>query len=113
MSSNKKNTRIVYSTHPDYHYEEEVREEAETLPPAQQKLYVSLDKKQRKGKKVTVIEGFAGKEDDLKTLGKRLKSACGSGGTVKNGEIQIQGDFRQKIKGLLEKEGYRVKLKGG
>jgi translation initiation factor 1 len=113
MSSNKKNSRVVYSTNPDYRYEDEVREEPETLPASQQKLYLSLDKKQRKGKKVTLVEGFVGKEADLKALGKRLKNACGSGGSVKEGEILIQGDFREKIKTLLEKEGYQVKRKGG
>ncbi len=113
MSLNKKNTRVVYSTNPDYQYEEEGQEEMLTLPPSQQKLYLSLDKKQRKGKKVTLLTGFVGNSDDLKSLGKRLKSACGSGGSVKNGEVLIQGDFREKVKAILEKEGYKVKLHGG
>ena len=113
MSLSKKNARVVYSTNPDYHYEEDVREEPQTLPPAQQKLYLSLDKKQRKGKKVTLIEGFTGSEADLKALGKKLKGACGTGGSVKDGLILVQGDFRDKIAGLLEKEGYNVKRKGG
>jgi translation initiation factor 1 len=112
MVSNKKNSRMVYSTNPDYHFEEEESKQV-TLPPSRQKLYLSLDKKQRKGKKVTLIEGFVGDEEDLKALGKKLKSACGSGGSVKEGEILIQGDFRQKVKNLLEKDGYKVKLKGG
>ena len=113
MSSNKKNSRVVYSTNPDYSFEEETREELKTLPPAQQKLYVSLDKKQRKGKKVTLVEGFAGRGEDLKNLGKKLKGACGSGGSVKDGLILVQGDFRDKIIEILEKEGYKVKRKGG
>ncbi|VAW30247.1 Translation initiation factor SUI1-related protein [hydrothermal vent metagenome] len=113
MLSNKKNTRVVYSTNPDYHYEEEEQEEVISLPPSQQKLYLSLDKKQRKGKKVTLITGFAGNNDDLKSLGKRLKTVCGSGGSVKDGEILIQGDFREKVMNILEKEGYKVKLHGG
>ncbi len=113
MSSNKKNARVVYSTNPDYRYEEENQEEVVNLPPSQQKLYLSLDKKQRKGKKVTLITGFAGNNDDLKSLGKRLKTSCGSGGSVKDGEILVQGDFREKIKSILEKEGYKVKLHGG
>ncbi len=112
MSSNKKNTRMVYSTNPDYQFEEE-KETVATLPPAQQKLYLSLDKKQRKGKKVTLLTGFVGNDNDLKTLGKYLKTACGSGGSVKDGEILIQGDFREKVKAMLEKEGYKVKLHGG
>ena len=113
MSSNKKNTRVVYSTNPDYLYEEEEQEEVISLPPSQQKLYLSLDKKQRKGKKVTLVTGFVGNDDDLKSLGKRLKTSCGSGGSVKNGEILIQGDFREKVKTMLEKEGFKVKLRGG
>ncbi len=111
-NKNKKNSQIIYSTNPDYRYEDEY-EETVTLPPSQQKLYLSLDKKQRKGKRVTLITGFAGNDDDLKSLGKRLKSACGSGGSVKDGEVLIQGDFREKVKNILEKEGYNVKLRGG
>jgi len=113
MSSNKKNTRVVYSTNPDYRYEEEEQEVVMSLPPTQQKLYLSLDKKQRKGKRVTLVTGFVGNEDDLKNIGKRLKAACGSGGSVKGGEILIQGDFREKVKTMLEKEGFKVKLHGG
>ncbi len=104
---------MVYSTNPDFVFEDDTSEVPETLPAAKQNLYLSLDKKQRKGKKVTLLEGFVGNETDLKTLGKKLKSACGSGGSVKDGQILIQGDFRQKVKTLLENEGYKVKLKGG
>ncbi len=113
MTSNKKNARVVYSTNPDYRYEEEDREEVVSLPPSQQKLYLLLDKKQRKGKKVTLITGFVGNDNDLKSLGKQLKGACGSGGSVKDGVVLIQGDFREKIKNILEKEGFKVKLHGG
>jgi len=113
MSSNKKNTRVVYSTNPDYRYEEEEQEEVISLPPSQQKLYLSLDKKQRKGKKVTLVTGFVGNDDDLKSLGKKLKVACGAGGAVKDGEVLIQGDFREKVKVILEKDGFKVKLHGG
>ncbi len=113
MPSNKKNSRVVYSTNPDYRYEEEEQKEVVSLPPSQQKLYLSLDKKQRKGKKVTLITGFVGNDDDLKNLGKKLKVACGAGGSVKDGEVLIQGDFREKVKNLLEKEGFKVKLRGG
>ena len=113
MSSNKKNSRVVYSTNPDYYYEEEGKEEVVSLPPSQQKLYLSLDKKQRKGKKVTLVAGFVGNDDDLKNLGKKLKAVCGTGGSVKDGEVLIQGDFREKVRNFLEKEGFKVKLRGG
>lgn len=109
----KEKINIVYSTNPNYNYEYNEEEEVETLLPNQQKLYVSIDKKQRAGKEVTLIEGFVGAEDDLKELGKLLKSKCGVGGTVKDGEVLIQGNFRDKIMQILEKEGYQVKRKGG
>lgn len=113
MTLNNKNSRIVYSTRPDFSYEEEEPEEMITPPPSQQLLYVSLDKKQRKGKKVTLVSGFAGTENDRKALGKKLKTICGTGGSVKNEIILVQGDFVGKIKNFLEKEGYKVKQKGG
>ena len=104
---------VVYSTSNDFKYEAQSDEEEETLPPHQQKLYVSLDKKNRGGKAVTLIEGFIGTEEDLKSLGKILKTKCGVGGSDKEGEILIQGDFRTKIVEFLQKEGYIVKRKGG
>lgn len=107
--SNKDN-RMVYSTNPDFQPLDDSPEQAETLAPGKQNLLVSLDKKQRKGKQVTLILNFIGNENDLKELGKTLKSKCGVGGTVKDGEIIIQGDFRQKIKTLLDSMGYRSKL---
>lgn len=103
---------MVYSTDPDNIPEEEI-EEVPALDNSKQKLYVSLDKKQRGGKKVTLIEGFLGHEDDLKDLGKDLKKLCGAGGAVKGEEILIQGDFVKKVMEYLQKEGYKVKRKGG
>jgi translation initiation factor 1 len=113
--SRKKNERVnvVYSTNPDFNYDYEQDEQQETLSPGRQMLYVSLDKKQRGGKEVTLVEGFTGTDDDLKELGKMLKSKCGVGGTAKDGEIVVQGNFRDKIIELLQKEGYKVKRKGG
>ncbi len=103
---------MVYSTNPDYQFEDQ-EQQIETLPPNRQKLTVSLDKKQRKGKKVTLIKGFIGTENDLKSLAKKLKSSCGVGGSSKDGEIIIQGDFREKVQTLLENEGFKVKISGG
>jgi translation initiation factor 1 len=104
---------VVYSTNPNFSYEFEQTNDIQTLPPQQQRLYVSLDRKQRAGKEVTLIEGFVGAEEDLKDLGKILKSKCGVGGSVKDNEILIQGNFKQKIFDLLVKEGYsQTKQKG-
>jgi translation initiation factor 1 len=111
---NKKWVNVVYSTNPDFQYEQEQEEQSETLDKNQQKLYVSIDRKQRAGKEVTLIEGFVGVEDDLKELGKLIKTKCGVGGTVKEYEILIQGNFKDKIFDLLIKEGYtQTKKKGG
>ena len=102
----KNRLNVVYSTNPDYQYENIGEEEAETLPKNQQKLRVSMEKKGRGGKTVTLICGFIGSEDDLKELGKLLKTKCGVGGSVKDGEVIIQGDFKQRIIDLLKAEGY-------
>src|SRR5690554_2121627 len=96
---------MVYSTNPDFNFETE-KEEEQTLPPQQQKLIVMLDRKKRKGKSVTLVTGFVGSEGDLKELGKMLKTKCGVGGSVKDGEIIIQGDHREKVLDILQKEGY-------
>ena len=104
---------VVYSTNPNFAYEFEQSDDTQTLPPQQQRLYVSIDRKQRAGKEVTLIEGFVGAEDDLKDLGKLLKSKCGVGGSIKDNEILIQGNFKQKIFDLLLKEGFsQTKQKG-
>ncbi|NVK63540.1 MAG: translation initiation factor [Flavobacteriales bacterium] len=114
MGKNKKNrVNVVYSTNPDFDFDHEEQFEEETLDPEDQLLYVSIDRKQRGGKEVTLVEGFVGSEDDLKDLGKYLKSKCGVGGTVKDGNIIVQGKFKDKVAQLLEEKGYKVKKKGG
>lgn len=104
---------IVFSTDPDHQYQYPQEEQQETPEPRLQDLRVQLDKKQRGGKAVTLITGFKGTEDDLTTLGKKLKQKCGVGGSVKDGEILIQGDFREKVMTLLLAEGFKVKKIGG
>ena len=103
---------VVYSTSDDFEYEEDFNEEEDTLAPQAQDLRVSLDKKNRKGKKVTLVTGFTGLTRDLEALGKLVKTKCGVGGNVKDREILIQGDLRDKVVQILEKEGYRVKKAG-
>jgi len=104
---NKPDTRgFVYSTDPNFSFEEE-QSNAETLPPALQKLKIRLDTKHRAGKAVTLIVGFVGKEEDLQELGKKLKSYCGTGGSVKDGEIIVQGEQREKVMQWLVKNGYK------
>lgn len=105
-NKNKNRGTILYSTDPDFVYEDELEEEVETLPKEKQKLRISLDKKQRNGKKVTLVANFVGTEEDLTALGKTLKTQCGVGGSVKDGELLIQGDFREKVLEILHKLGY-------
>lgn len=99
----------MYSTNPDFSYENDAPEEQNTLPPAQQQLKVKLDTKQRAGKTVTVVEGFIGRNDDLEKLGKELKTKCGTGGSVKDGLVLIQGDYREKVLKWLQDWGYKAK----
>ena len=113
MAKKNKRVDVVYSTNQNFGYAFDEDEEEETLAPNHQKLRVLIDRKQRKGKSVTLIEGFVGPIDDLKELGKLLKSKCGVGGTVKDGAIMIQGEFRDKIMDILKSEGYNVKRVGG
>ncbi len=107
MSKKKLNSSgLVYSTDPNFKLEDEKTDNIETLSPSQQLLKIKLDTKQRAGKVVTLIQGFMGKEDDLTDLGKKIKSFCGTGGSVKENEIIIQGDNRDKILSFLIKQGY-------
>lgn len=116
MAKDKNGRRegVVFSTDPDFQYRYEQPEEADTLPPQQQKLRVSLDRKQRAGKAVTLITGFVGSETDLAELGKLLKNKCGVGGSAKDGEILVQGDQREKVVQWLLEKGYsQTKRSGG
>ena len=106
----KKRLGTVYSTNPDHNYEYEGEKEEETPEPSEQNLRISLDRKKRKGKSVSLITGFRGKQEDLDELATLLKKKCGTGGSAKDGEIIIQGDFRQRLKEILDKEGYKVKI---
>ncbi len=107
MSKNKSKKGVVYSTNPDYQYQyEDDNEEVETLPPNRQKLHIRIELSGRGGKTVTIVDNFVGSEEDLNTLGKTLKSKCGVGGSVKDGQIIIQGDFRDRIAVLLSQMGY-------
>ena len=99
---------MMYSTNPDYEYNYDGEVEQDTLPPEEQNLKVEIDRKKRKGKTVCLVSGFIGKEDDLKELAKLLKTKCGVGGSVKEGQIIIQGDFKDKIIGILSSKKYKV-----
>ncbi|MBR1575567.1 MAG: translation initiation factor [Bacteroidales bacterium] len=105
----KKRLGMVYSTNPDFVFETERQPAVETLAPGRQRLVVTLDRRQRAGKQVTLVKGFTGSDEDLKALGKELKVKCGVGGTAKDGEITIQGDLRDKVTALLQSMGYPAK----
>lgn len=104
---NRSDNSIVYSTDPGYTSFEQTENEDLTLPADQQKLKIKMETKHRGGKTVTIVEGFTGKEEDLENLGKQLKNYCGSGGSVKNNEVIIQGDHRDKVLQYLQNNGYR------
>lgn len=99
---------VVFSTNPDFSYDTGREEEPETPAPHKQKLHVGIDRRNRGGKQVTLVTGFVGTQDDLAALGKILKTRCGVGGSAKDGEIIIQGDFREKIVTLLQSMGYNA-----
>lgn len=114
MSKNKKiPVGVVFSTNPDFNFAFEDDEQVTTLEPSKQNLKVQLDKKARAGKQVTLISGFVGTNDDLEILSKKLKNLCGCGGSAKDGEVLIQGDFREKILAFLTTAGYKAKKVGG
>ena len=106
----KKRDGVVFSTNPNFRYDTaDEDEQVQTLPPSRQKLIVAIDRSGSAGKQVTLVKGFVGTDEDLSDLGKKLKTKCGVGGSVKDGEILIQGDFRDKITELLQKDGYNAK----
>ena len=106
MNDWKDRLNVVYSTNPDFKYDTDKEEEQDTLPKEKQQLRIQLDKRNRKGKAVTLITGFVGSSEDLEELGKFLKVKCGVGGSAKDHEIIVQGDLRNKVLELLQKEGY-------
>ena len=113
QKNDKNRVNVVYSTNPNFQYEHNEADEQETLPTQQQNLRVMIDRKQRAGKSVTLVTGFVGTTSDLEQLGKLLKTKCGVGGTVKDGQILIQGDFCEKILQILTTAGYKAKRSGG
>ena len=110
--SKKKRVNVVYSTNPDYEFEDESQLPS-SIPISEQKLYISIDRKNRGGKSVTLVEGFLGPDDEAKELAKSIKQQCGVGGGFKNSEIYVQGDHKEKVGSFLKKLGAQVKFKGG
>jgi translation initiation factor 1 len=108
----KQKLSFAYSTNPDYKGDVEAEQDLQKTPPSRQNLVVGIERKHRGGKTVTIVRGFAGPGDELEELGRRLKNRCGVGGTVKDGEILIQGEIKQKVADLLREWGYRVKISG-
>ncbi len=108
----KKRDGVVYSTDSNFEYQGHTNSEAGTLPPAQQQLKVHIDRSGRAGKQVTIVSGFVGASEDMETLCKKLKTKCGTGGSVKDGEILIQGDVREKLLQFLVQDGYKAKKTG-
>lgn len=108
----KDRLNVVYSTNPDFQYQQNEETQHETLPPQKQNLIVAIEKKNRGGKTVTLVKGFIGTDEDLAELGKKIKTKCGVGGSAKEGEIIIQGEFKNRIADLLKEWGYRVKVSG-
>ncbi len=105
----KQRLGVVYSTTPDFNYAKEEASGAETLEPSRQRLTVTIDRRNRGGKQVTLVSGFIGTQEDLAALGKTLKVKCGVGGSAKDGEITVQGDLRDKVTSLLKELGYNAK----
>ncbi len=108
----KDRLNVVYSTNPDFQFQQNEETQHETLPPQKQNLIVAIERKNRGGKTVTLVKGFVGSDDDLGELGKKIKTKCGVGGSAKDGEIIIQGEFKTRIADLLKEWGYRVKVSG-
>ncbi len=108
----KERLNVVYSTNPDFQYQQGEQNEQETRPPQKQNLIVAIERKNRGGKTVTLVKGFIGSDDDLSELGKKIKTKCGVGGSAKDGEIIIQGEFKTRIADLLKEWGYKVKVSG-
>ena len=110
VKKNRAAVGVVFSTNPDYQYQyEDDGGQDETLPPSQQRLHVRMERSGRGGKTVTVVDNFVGTDDDLQDLGRTLKTKCGVGGSVKDGQIIIQGDFRERVTALLRDMGYPTK----
>ena len=105
----KKRLGVVYSTNPEFTYEEDNTDQPATPAPEKQRLIVAIDRSHRAGKQVTLVKGFVGADEDLSALGKSLKQRCGVGGTAKDGEITLQGDLRDKVCAILTEMGYKAK----